>query len=72
MPLVLWITVAGLAMAATALVGSVTLVLSEAALKRLLLVNATPATRGAPGRSSQNRSIADGTGALITAAQSLR
>ena len=37
MPLVVWITVAGLAMAAIALVGSVTLVLSEAALKRLLL-----------------------------------
>ena len=37
MPLVVWITVAGVAMAAIALVGSVTLVLSEAALKRLLL-----------------------------------
>jgi hypothetical protein len=35
-PLILWITFAGVAMAAIALVGSVTLVMTEAALKRLL------------------------------------
>ena len=37
MPLILWITVAGVAMAAIALIGSVTLVLSEAALRRVVL-----------------------------------
>lgn len=36
-PLVVWITVAGLVMAGIALVGSLTLMLSEAALQRLLL-----------------------------------
>jgi zinc and cadmium transporter len=36
-PLVVWITLAGLVMAAIALVGSVTLLLSEAALTRLIL-----------------------------------
>ena len=36
MPLVVWITLSGLAMAAIALVGGVTLLLSEPALKRVL------------------------------------
>jgi zinc and cadmium transporter len=37
MPLLLWIVAGGVAMSAIALVGSVTLLLSEAALKRVIL-----------------------------------
>ena len=58
MPLILWITLAGVAMAAIALVGSITLALSEAALGRLLLPLVALAAGSAGHEGSSRRGVA--------------